>query len=381
MSPSASDLPDKSFLQTVGDRRSIRYYDPDKKVEDWKIQTILQTARFASCQGNINATEAIVVQKESCDIWDEIEECVSGFNVQMINQASHIVFWLTNLNAWYGRANDGLSSLSLSGALTKYHGWNYEFTMTQTVPRLMSFPTERTEILLRFETGQAVGNATLACSALGLGSCLLAFGRKPGGVEKAFGLTPNLKFTWAHAIGYPLEDEKAGGQRPRLKFEKLFFKDKYGVPLPEDRGTTDALNGTLIQEQAPTSGRIEEIDKLAAQFSRDPGVVSWPEKEVRRLINDDDWDFGPNIKKRAEEVLAAGRPAGLPRGDARDVHEAHGGAQHRREQVPVVAPSACPQARRGPRPPIREGGGRFVSRPRRVGHRRWRAPDAVTWTT
>jgi nitroreductase len=306
MSPSASDLPDKSFLQTVGDRRSIRYYDPDKKVEDWKIQTILQTARFASCQGNINATEAIVVQKESCDIWDEIEECVSGFNVQMINQASHLIFWLTNLHAWYGRANDGLSSLSLSGALTKYHGWNYEFTMTQTVPRLMSFPTERTEILLRFETGQAVGNATLACSALGLGSCLLAFGRKPGGVEKAFGLTPNLKFTWAHAIGYPLEDEKAGGQRPRLKFEKLFFKDKYGVPLPEDRGTTDALNGTLIQEQAPIAGRIEEIDKLAAQFSRDPGVVSWPEKEVRRLINDDDWDFGPNIKKRAEEVLAQG---------------------------------------------------------------------------
>jgi nitroreductase len=306
MSPSASDLPDKSFLQTVGDRRSIRYYDPDKKVEDWKIQTILQTARFASCQGNINATEAIVVQKESCDIWDEIEECVSGFNVQMINQASHVIFWLTNLNAWYGRANDGLSSLALSGALTKYHGWNYEFTMTQTVPRLMSFPTERTEILLRFETGQAVGNATLACSALGLGSCLLAFGRKPGGVEKAFGLTPNLKFTWAHAIGYPLEDPKAGGQRPRLKFEKLFFKDKYGVPMPEDRGTTEALNGTIIQEQAPISGRIEEVDKLASQFSRDPGVVSWPEKEVRRLINDEDWDFGPNIKKRAEEVLAQG---------------------------------------------------------------------------
>jgi nitroreductase len=310
MSVSASEIPDKAFLQTVGDRRSIRYYDPDRKVEDWKIQTILQVARFASCQGNINATEAIVVQKESCDIWDEIEECVSGFNVQMINQASHLIFWLTNLNAWYGRANDGLSTLALSGALTKYHGWNYEFTMTQTVPRLMSFPTERTEILLRYETGQAVGNATLACSALGLGSCLLAFGRKPGGVEKAFGLAPNLKFTWAHAIGYPLEDPKAGGQRPRLKFERLFFKDKYGVPLPPDAAVDEALKGKgLIQEQAPLPGRIEEVDKLAAQFSRDPGVVSWPEKEVRRLINDDDWDFGPNIKKRAEEVLAEG---GLP---------------------------------------------------------------------
>ena len=313
MPVSAADIPDKPFLQTVGDRRSIRYYDPDRKVEDWKIEAILQTARFASCQGNINTTEAIVVQKESCDIWDEIEECVSGFNVQMINQASHVIFWLTNLNAWYGRANDGLSSLALAGALTKYHGWNYEFTMTQTVPRLMSFPTERTEILLRFETGQAVGNATLACTALGLGSCLMAFGRKPGGVEKAFGLTPNLKFTWAHAIGYPLEDEKAGGQRPRLKFDRLFYKDKYGVPMASDAGTVEALREKgLIQEQAPLPGRIEEIDKLASQFSRDPGVVSWPEKEVRRLINDDDWDFGPNIKKRAEEVLAEGELPDYP---------------------------------------------------------------------
>ena len=43
MSVSAAEIPDKTFLQTVGDRRSIRYYDPDKKVEDWKIQTILQT--------------------------------------------------------------------------------------------------------------------------------------------------------------------------------------------------------------------------------------------------------------------------------------------------------------------------------------------------
>ena len=141
MSVSAAEIPDKTVLQAIGDRRSIRYYDPEKTVEDWKIQTMLQAGRLASCQGNINATEAIVVTKDSTDLWDEIEECVSGFNVQIINQSSHLIFWLTNLNAWYGRANDGLSTLALSGALTKYHGWNYEFTMTQTVPRLMSFPT------------------------------------------------------------------------------------------------------------------------------------------------------------------------------------------------------------------------------------------------
>ena len=310
MSITAADIPDKTVLQAVGDRRSIRYFDPDRKVEDWQIQTVLQAARLASCQGNINATEAIVVQKETSELWDEIEECVSGFNVQIINQCSHLIFFLTNLNAWYGRANDGLSTLSLSGALTKYHGWNYEFTMTQTVPRLMSFPTERTENLLRFETGLAVSQTMLTATSLGLGSILIAFGRKPGGVEKAFGLAPNLKFTWGYAVGYPLEDEKAGGQRPRLKFDKLFHRDSYGVPFGSDPAVDDALREKgMIQEQAPLPGRIEELDELASRFGREPGVVSWPEKEVKRLMNDDDWDFGPNIKARAEQVLAQG---GLP---------------------------------------------------------------------
>jgi nitroreductase len=313
MSVSAAEIPDKTVLQAIGDRRSIRYYDPERAVEDWKIQTMLQAGRLASCQGNINATEAIVVTKDTTDLWDEIEECVSGFNVQIINQSSHLIFWLTNLNAWYGRANDGLSTLALSGALTKYHGWNYEFTMTQTVPRLMSFPTERTEMLLRFETGQAVAQAMLAGVALDVGSILIAFGRKPGGVEKAFGLPPNYKLTWGHAVGYPLEDAKAGGQRPRLKFERLFSKDAQGNPYAMVDGLEDALRQKgMIQEQAPTSGRIQEIEDLAAKFSREPGVVSWPEKEVKRLINDDDWDFGPNIKKRAEEVLAQGNLPDYP---------------------------------------------------------------------
>jgi nitroreductase len=307
MGLSSSSVPDVPVFQALGNRRSIRYFDPERRVEDWKIEMLLQAARFSSCQGNINATEAIVVTKDSCELWDEIEECVSGFNVQMINQCSHVVFWLTNLHAWYGRANDGISSLALAGASTKYHGWNYEFTMTQTVPRLMSFPMERTDTLLRFESGQAVANALTASVSLGLGNCLLAFGRKPGGVEKAFELPPNLRFTWAHAIGYPLEDAKAGGQRPRLKFERLFHRDRYGTPLPSDPEVAAVLaEKGLIQEQGPTDGRFDEIDQLAARFGRDPGVVSWPEREIARLMQDEDWDFGPNIRARAEALIARG---------------------------------------------------------------------------
>jgi nitroreductase len=248
----ASDIPDLPVLQAIGDRRSVRYFDPDRAVEEWKIQTMLQAARFASCQGNINCTEAIVVRKDECDVWEELEECVSGFNVQIINQCSHLIFWLTNLNAWYGRANDGISTVALAGGMSNYHGWNYEFTMTQTVPRLMSFPTERTEILLRFETGQAVAQAMLAGVGVGVGNILIAFGRKPGGVEKVFGLPPHYRFTWAHAVGYALEDPRTGGQRPRLRYERLFHRNAFGTPMQPDPEVDEALREKgLLQEQGP----------------------------------------------------------------------------------------------------------------------------------
>jgi nitroreductase len=302
--PPASEIPDVPLLRALGDRRSIRYFDDGRSVERWKIETMLQAARFASCQGNINCTEAIVVTRES-EVWDELEECVSGFNVQIINRASHLIIWLTNLNAWYGRAVDGISTVSLSGATTKYHGWNYEFSMTQTIPRLMSFPTERTENLLRFETGQAVAQAMAAGVSLGLGNCLIAFGRKPGGVEKAFGLPPHYRFTWAHAVGYPLEDADAGGQRPRLKFERLFHEGAFGTPFRSDADTVEMLREKgLIQEQAPLPGRFEQIVGIAERHGRDPGMLYFPAREIRRLLDDDDWDLGPRLRAHAEHVIA-----------------------------------------------------------------------------
>ena len=302
--PLASEVADVPILQALGNRRSIRYFDASRTVEHWKIEAMLQAARFASCQGNINCTEAILVTKDS-DHWEDIEECVSGFNVQIINQASHLILWLTNLNAWYGRAVDGISTVSISGATTKYHGWNYEFSMTQTIPRLMSFPTERTENLLRFETGQAVANAMAAGVGLGVGNILIAFGRKPGGIEKAFGLPPHYRFTWGHAVGYPLESANAGGQRPRLKYEKLFHDNAYGVPLKSDPATVDFLREKgLIQEQAPLPGRIEEVQKIAVDHGRDPGMLFFPKREIERLMADDDWDFGENWLNYAKQVIA-----------------------------------------------------------------------------
>ena len=52
--PSADQVPDIPILQSLGNRRSIRYFDESREVERWKIETMLQAARFSSCQGTIN---------------------------------------------------------------------------------------------------------------------------------------------------------------------------------------------------------------------------------------------------------------------------------------------------------------------------------------
>jgi hypothetical protein len=169
----------------------------------------------------------------------------------------------------------------------------------------MSFPTERTEILLRFESGQAVANAITAGVGLGLGNILVAFGRKPGGVEKAFGLPPHYRFTWGHAIGYPLESPDAGGQRPRLKFDRLFHDNAFGRPYASDPAAVELLREKgLLQDQAPLAGRFEEIVDIAERHGRDPGLLHFPAREIQRLLDDDDWDLGPRIRQHAENVLA-----------------------------------------------------------------------------
>ncbi len=51
--------------EVIGNRRSIRYLDPDKPVEIEKIQRMLEAARIASHFGNNNAARALVVHRET----------------------------------------------------------------------------------------------------------------------------------------------------------------------------------------------------------------------------------------------------------------------------------------------------------------------------
>jgi nitroreductase len=78
-------------------RRSIRWYEPNKPVEKWKVQAMLEASRIAPSAGNFNGQRAIVVYRdEDPEIWEFISDW-SQITTQM---APILVFWCYDLSAY-----------------------------------------------------------------------------------------------------------------------------------------------------------------------------------------------------------------------------------------------------------------------------------------
>ncbi|MGH8973143.1 MAG: nitroreductase family protein, partial [Acidimicrobiia bacterium] len=55
------------FKQVIGNRRSIRYFEPDRPVEKEKIQVILEAVNRSSRAVNADFCKAIVVYRDDLD--------------------------------------------------------------------------------------------------------------------------------------------------------------------------------------------------------------------------------------------------------------------------------------------------------------------------
>jgi len=280
------------LLEAIGTRRSIRFYKPWQEVEDWKIQRILQAARYASCQGNCGSTEAIVIDKRTYpeDKFEQIIECASPFNEQPLRQAPIVIAWLINMDAWYKELVESFSVLFPARAVTAAYGWTYKILTESTYPRLMSFPKDRAEDLLRIEAGQAIANALLAATEVGLGACLLATGRKPAEFPKVLGTPENVVPIWLMSVGYAAETP---GQRPRKRFDKLFHYNEYGTPLKQDEEVKEQLRAeNMIQPMAPHPGRDEELKHLCKMFGLNEGMPDMPKDKIKALYEEDSIYYG-----------------------------------------------------------------------------------------
>jgi nitroreductase len=251
--------------EVIGNRRSIRYLDPDKSVEIEKIQRILEAARLASHFGNNNAAQALVIHRETAseEQLASLPSPVGGFQMKL---APVIILWYIEGNA-LDKAGDRLRELVQCGAIG--YGPNKVTELEETLVPLFNSIGEALKApgMVDMDLGQAVAQATLMAFEQGLGTCCQG-SADWSKVEKAFGLPDSCRIVVAQTVGYPLESPDAGGARPRLAFEDLFQLNSYDNPFPRSQAVLDGLaQDKLHQPAAPLPGREEEIEKIKEKYN------------------------------------------------------------------------------------------------------------------
>ncbi len=250
--------------EVIGNRRSVRYLDPDTPVEIDKIQRMLEAARIASHFGNNNAARALVVHRDSAseDQIASLPSPVGGFQMEL---APVIILWYVE-GAAMDEAGLRLRELVQCGALG--YGPNKHRELEETLVPLFDSIGEALKApgMVDMDLGQAVAQATLMAFEQGLGTCCQGSGDWEK-VHTAFGFSESCRIVVAQTVGYPLEDPDAGGQRPRLPFDKLFQLNSVDTPFPRSQEVLDELTQTkLFQPAAPLAGREEQIEEIRKKF-------------------------------------------------------------------------------------------------------------------
>lgn len=271
--PAASSVQQMSALEAIGTRRSIRWYEPDKSVERWKMQTILEAARIAPSAGNFNGQRAIVCHREEDpDIWEFISDW-SQITTQM---APTLIFWCYDL-AGYDVQGQSIHDLLRTGALDKAHGWEFD-RVSAMFPLPAILPDAIMHRLAAIDLGNAIQNSMIAATSLGLATCLNgASGGARRNSKKYLNLPDTYVFCWLMTLGYPAENMDGGGTRSRPPFENMFFERKVGQPFKKDEQTTKLLEDLkLIQTPGPLPGRLEELNTLTKKMGLgDEWLTDW----------------------------------------------------------------------------------------------------------
>src|SRR5262245_8434926 len=113
------------FKQVIGDRRTIRYFDPNRPVEPEKIQVMLEAANRSSRAVNADFVKAIVTYRDEID--DETrEQLKTPTTTVQLDLAPVAIFWYGDMTFAEGGA-ERLKELVDLGALPVTHGWSHAY--------------------------------------------------------------------------------------------------------------------------------------------------------------------------------------------------------------------------------------------------------------
>lgn len=254
------------FKRVVGNRRSIRFYQPFRPVEKEKIQAILEAVRLQPHQANLHRSRKAVVVTHG-ETPDEVRDGLidAVYNQPQAAQAPVMIVWAIDMTAWEGMRESLLELIDVQ-ALNSCQGWTVDHVdnVVLKTPDFNVLAGDRTfaEWLTALEMGIAMGCAQLAAVDEGLGTQMLS-GRRDE-MRVLLGMPEHVRPAAVQLVGYPAEDPDAGGQRPRAPFGDLFFANRWGTPLERDERVVRRLTEEgMLQTPAPHPWRADEVSAVA----------------------------------------------------------------------------------------------------------------------
>jgi nitroreductase len=256
------------FKQVVGDRRTIRFFDPAEPVGKDKIQVMLEAANRSSRSVNGDFAKAVVCYRDELPE-DVLEQLKTPTTTVQLELAPVFIFWWGDPEYHKG-GQERLKELVDLGALAVTHGWSHayvdEVAYGQVVKTIAGNP-ELNAWMTSVECGLAINQAMLAAVDEGLGVALSAFNVEVA--REALKIPETWIPMWVMLVGYPAEDRLAGGQRHRRPLSDHFYLGQYGTPWEEDPAVTERLRQEgMIQESMAghEEERQAEIRELAERF-------------------------------------------------------------------------------------------------------------------
>jgi len=255
------------YLELIGTRRSIRYFEPDKPVEQDKIQKILEACLIASCAVNAHWLKAVVVKRDEVAP-DDLERMKNPVQALVIALAPVHIYFYADLSVVNEIKGTRLKELVDVGALNPTHGWSHKFVDDVVYAQILKPMTENPgyPVVAAFDCGIAACQGLLMAFELGLGACLTAF--MPDVVAKYTKVPSTWVPLYVLNVGYSAESKEAGGQRPRPPFEQQYHLGTYGNPFPRDPKVVEELKRSkMLQTPAPLPTRKQEVRELARRLN------------------------------------------------------------------------------------------------------------------
>ncbi|TMC92500.1 MAG: hypothetical protein E6J22_09330 [Chloroflexi bacterium] len=229
--------------EVIGNRRSIRYFQPWRPVEKEKIHVMLEAARRASRAVNAPFYRIVVMERDELTP-EQREGLRTPTTTTDLELAPLFMFWFIDPTA-PNRGPRTLKQLVDVGALNASHGWSHAY-VDETVFPLVLQPLMKNDLvaatLAACEAGFAMTQAMLAAVDEGLGVCLHAF---------QFEAIKDVMKAPEHLIPICV----------------LCFWGSFDNPIESDPKVVEYLREKkMIQAEAPAPWRMQEVAALSRMF-------------------------------------------------------------------------------------------------------------------